>query len=929
VLVLAVWVVIAASVVIVAKTVGQETNDNLTLPGTDSQAATNLLSDKFPDQANGSVPIALKAPEGHKLSDPKYKKPIQRVVKAYSKDPQVTKATGPFSEQGADQLNKKKTIGYISLNLKAGASELNLEGAQRIIDVSKPLDKIGLNPAAGGYLGQKVSKPSTDLSVVVGLAAAVVILLFTFGTAIAMGIPILTAILGLSVGLGIITFLSHTVQMPTSAPTLATMIGLGVGIDYALFIVTRHLGQLAQGMEPRESVARATATSGGAVVFAAGTVIIALLSLAAAGIPTVTTLGYTAAIVVLVAATAATTLLPAVLGLIGAGINRLRVPGMHTQHDERPHGWARWAAFVGAHPWPALIIGLLVLIVLALPVSYLHLGQTDNGALPKSTQSRQSYDTMTEGFGSGSNGPMLVAVNLSKPAHNDQADLNKLRNQEQKSTQQEIQKQQAKAAKKIQQQTEQAQQEAKQKINAEADQQKQKAQQEIQQKADQQKQQAEQEIEAQADQAKQNAGPEGQKAIDELAQQEIDQQNQAIQKQAQQEIDKQNQAIDQQAQQEIKKQDQSIQQQANQKQAKENKTIGKQVKQQAAKQEKSSGEDAKEQFLESKASDPRLMDLRKDIKKTKGVDKVTYPLVNKKGTAAVYTVTPTTAPSSRATEDLVHTLRDDVLPKATKGKQMEADVGGTTASYIDLATEITDKLPLVIAIVLVLSFLLLLIAFRSLLVPLKAVTMNVFSILASFGVVTYAFDHDWTARLIGLEGPIPIVSYVPLMMFAILFGLSMDYEVFLMTHVREQYKETGDPHEAVVHGLATTARVITSAAMIMVSVFLAFVINGDPTVKQFGLGMAVAVAVDATVVRCVLVPAIMALLGSAGWWFPKWLDRVTPNFSIEGDEWFSSREQQSPAETDPPHTEAPKEETVRSEASQENHDARSETTRTD
>ena len=934
VLILAVWVVIAASVVIVAKTVGQETNDNLTLPGTDSQAATNLLSDKFPDQANGSVPIALRAPEGHKLSDLKYKKPIQRVVKAYSKDPQVTKVTGPFDKQGADQLNKKKTIGYISLNLKAGASELNVEGAHRIINVSKPLDKVGLNPAAGGYLGQKVSKPSTELSVVVGLAAAVVILLFTFGTAIAMGIPILTAILGLSVGLGIITFLSHTVQMPTSAPTLATMIGLGVGIDYALFIVTRHLGQLAQGMEPRESVARATATSGGAVVFAAGTVIIALLSLAAAGIPTVTTLGYTAAIVVLVAATAATTLLPAVLGLIGAGINRLRVPGMRVHHDERPHGWARWAAFVGAHPWPALVVGLLVLIVLALPVSYLHLGQTDNGALPKSTQSRQSYDAMTEGFGSGSNGPMLVAVSLSKPAHNDQADLDKLRNQEQKSTQQEIQKQQAKAAKEIQQQTEQAKQEAKQKIDAQADQQKQKAKQEIQQKADQQKQQAEQEIEAQANQAKQNVGPEGQKAIDKAAQQAIDQQNQAIDQQAQQEINKQNQSIDQQAQQEIKKQDQSIQQQADQKQAQENKTIEKKVKQQAAQQEKSSGEDDKEKFLESKASDPRLMDLRKDIKKTKGVDKVTYPLVNKKGTAAVYTVTPTTAPSSRATEDLVHTLRDDVLPKATKGKQMSADVGGTTASYIDLAAEITSKLPLVIAIVLVLSFLLLLLAFRSLLVPLKAVVMNVFSILAAFGVVTYAFDHDWTARLIGLEGPIPIVSYVPLMMFAILFGLSMDYEVFLMTHVRERYKETGDPHEAVVHGLAATARVITSAAMIMVSVFLAFVINGDPTVKQFGLGMAVAVAVDATVVRCVLVPAIMALLGSAGWWFPKWLERVTPNFSIEGNEWFAERDAPPLTQTESPQADAPQTEASRSEASQaegpqETPDTHNEPTRTD
>jgi RND superfamily putative drug exporter len=219
---------------------------------------------------------------------------------------------------------------------------------------------------------------------------------------------------------------------------------------------------------------------------------------------------------------------------------------------------------------------------------------------------------------------------------------------------------------------------------------------------------------------------------------------------------------------------------------------------------------------------------------------------------------------------------------------MGADVGGTTASYIDLASEISSKLPLVIGIVLVLSFMLLLLAFRSLLVPLKAVVMNVFSILAAFGVVTYTFNHDWTARLIGLEGPIPIVSFVPLMMFAILFGLSMDYEVFLMTHVREQWKETNDPHEAVVHGLASTARVITSAAMIMVSVFLAFVVNGDPTVKQFGLGMAV--AVDATVVRCVLVPAIMSLLGSSGWWLPKWMESATPKFSIEGNEWFTEHE---------------------------------------
>ncbi|MBA2712148.1 MAG: MMPL family transporter, partial [Rubrobacteraceae bacterium] len=297
VLVLVGWVVVALTVVIVARSVGQDTNDNVKLPGTDSQAATNLLSGKFPDQANGSVPIAFRAPSSAKLSDSKYKKAIQKVTKAYAKDPGISKSVGPFSDKGGDQLNKKKTIGYISLNVKDSSSELSKEGAQRIIDLAQPLEKVGLNPAAGGYLGQKVSKPSTHVSEVVGLGAAVIILLFTFGTAIAMGVPILTAIIGLSIGLGTIAFLSHTVQMPTSAPTLATMIGLGVGIDYALFIVTRHLQQLADGMEPRESVARATATSGGAVVFAAGTVIIALVSLAAAGIPTVTTLGYTAAIV--------------------------------------------------------------------------------------------------------------------------------------------------------------------------------------------------------------------------------------------------------------------------------------------------------------------------------------------------------------------------------------------------------------------------------------------------------------------------------------------------------------------------------------------------------------------------------------------------------------------------------------------------------
>src|SRR5215207_6964297 len=302
------------------------------------------------------------------------------------------------------------------------------------------------------------------------------------------------------------------------------------------------------------------------------------------------------------------------LGLIGLSINRLRLPGMRLHHDQRPHGWARWAAYVGSHPWPALIIGLVVLLVLAAPVRSLHLGQTDNGALPKDTQSRQSYDMMSEGFGPGSNGAMLVAVSLDKPAHNDQADLDKLRDQQQKATQQEISRHQGKVEKTIQQQALEAQQE----------------------QANQQQEQAVQKIREQADQAIEQAGPREREVIDKLAQQEID---------------KQNQAIEQKAQKEIKEQNASIQQQANQK-------------------ERSSGQEDKEKFLESKSSDPRLTALRTDLQKTNGFDTVTLPLVNNKGDAAVYTVTATTAPSSRATEDLVNTLRNDVIPKATKGEQM-------------------------------------------------------------------------------------------------------------------------------------------------------------------------------------------------------------------------------------------------------------------
>jgi RND superfamily putative drug exporter len=298
----------------------------------------------------------------------------------------------------------------------------------------------------------------------------------------------------------------------------------------------------------------------------------------------------------------------------------------------------------------------------------------------------------------------------------------------------------------------------------------------------------------------------------------------------------------------------------------------------------------KRKQLDQKATDPRLTHLRDDLVHTSGVKKVTQPLVNSSGSAAVLNLTPTTAPSDRATEQLVRRLRDDTIPRATKGANMTADVGGTTAGYVDLADEISSRLIITIAVVVGLSFLLLMLAFRSVLIPLTAGLMNLISIGAAFGVVTAVFEKGWGVSAVGLQDKVAIVSFVPLMMFAILFGLSMDYEVFLMTHVKEAWERTRDNTQAVIDGVANTGRVITSAALIMVSVFFAFVINGDPTVKQFGVGMGVAVAVDATLVRCLLVPSVMTLLGRANWWFPRWLDRIVPNFSIEGDEWFRARD---------------------------------------
>jgi putative drug exporter of the RND superfamily len=708
-----VWLVLAIALLAAGHAGGSKTSENLTLPGTNSTKATELLEDNLPEQAYGSNPLVFEATAGRQLIDPQYASAVAQTVNRLEALPEVNSAVSPLSPAGRAFLSKDREIGYIPVVLSVGPGEIDEEQARDVLDAARPARAAGLRIAVGSYVGQQLSKPATELSEAIGIGAAIVILLFAFGTATAMMLPIVSAVTGLACTLSIIRLLEHVAQIPGVASTLATMIGLGVGIDYALFIVTRHKLQLRDGMEMRESVARATATAGGAVVFAGFTVVIALCSLAFAGIPLVATLGFTAAIAVVTAVCAATTLLPAMLGALGPRIDSLRVQlGKTHPDDKKPHGWLRWADGVAARPRRSAIAALAVLVVLALPVTQLELGQNDIGALPKDTTSRQAFDSLTRGFGPGVNGPLLIASEFGSAA------------------------------------------------------------------------------------------------------------------------------------------------------------------------------DAKQVL-------PRL---ERQVGAASDVAAVTEPVLDKQGTVAVFTVLSQSQPWASRTVELVEDLRDSEIPKALSGTGAHSYVGGQTAGYIDLATQIGDKLPLMIAIVVALSFVVLLIAFRSLLVPVKAAVMNLLSVAAAYGVVTAVFQLGWGSSLIGLDESIPIVSFVPLLMFAILFGLSMDYEVFLLTQMREHYKQHGDERRAVIEGLANTGRVITSAAAIMVCVFTSFVLNGDPVVKEFGVGLAVAIAIDSTVVRCLLVPAVMVLLGRRAWWLPRSLGRLVPRISIEGETFFEKRDVELAAE---------------------------------
>jgi RND superfamily putative drug exporter len=703
-----VWVVAALALVAVSHRIGDNTNDNLTLPGSNSQKATDTLQKSFPVQANGVSPIVLHAGSG-KLTDSKYANAINEAAADVAKTRYVASVVNPLTSQGASQLNKGQTTGYLSVGLSVAPGSLSVDDAQAIIDAAaKPARAAGLEVETGGQLGQKVSKPSTESSELIGIIAAMAILTFTFGTVTAMLLPILGAILGLICTLSIIRILSHAATVPTVAPTLATMIGLGVGIDYALFIVTRHFRGLDDGLELRESIARAAATSGGAVFFAGCTVTIALVSLAVAQIPLVATMGLMAAVAVVVAVLAALTLLPAMLGILGPHIHSLRVRRPPTDEQAQSGVWAKWARDIGKQPLLAGLAALAILIPLAIPLLSLSLGQQDTAALSTSTTARRAYDQISESFGPGVNGPLIVVTALGSKA--------------------------------------------------------------------------------------------------------------------------------------------------------------------------------------TSTNDSRLQTLQKDVASTKGVVAVTQMQLDKAGTTAYFNVISKAGPAEQATTDLVNTLRGSTIPTAAKGTNLTAYVGGTTAGYEDLASQISRKLPLQILVVIALSVILLVLAFRSVAIPPQAAVMNILSIGASYGVLTAIFQFGWLSGVIGLPGKVPVVSYVPLFMFAILFGLSMDYEVFLVSQIEEHVHAGEDNKTSVIHGLVTSARVITAAALIMVFVFGSFVLNGDPTVKQFGIGLAVAVILDATVVRCLLVPALMILMGKVNWYMPRWLDRLVPRISIEGAEFFERRD---------------------------------------
>ena len=686
------WLVLAIVVFSANASFGAGTSDDFRIPGIEAQEAADLLEERFPSEGGVAARVVFADPDGD-VTDERSRAVIHETLAELAAGPNVLAVSDPF-DPAQPALSADGRIAYSTVRYSVDPpGEAEGEAALEAVAIARGA---GLQAELSRSIVQGVEEVEGTEGI--GLAVAAIVLVVAFGSVIAAGIPIGTALFGIFIGLGLVGVLAGFTDVPSISPLLATMIGLGVGIDYALFVVTRHRGFVHEGRSPVEAAALANATAGTAVVFAGSTVVVALAGLWLAGIPSLAVMGVASAMTVLVAMAGAVTLLPAFLGLAGHRIDRLTIGRRRRrQGDVVPATRTfagRWADHVGRHPWRYAIGSFVGLTILAAPVVAMRTGVADDGTAATDTTDRAAYDLLADGFGPGFNGPLTVVLDGADPATVDA--------------------------------------------------------------------------------------------------------------------------------------------------------------------------------------------VRADVEATDGVVVVSDPVVNAAGDTTVFVAIPASSPQDEATVALVHELRDDVLPAAVAGSGADVFVTGQTAAAIDISERLASRLPVFIAVVVGLSFLLLMLVFRSLLVPLKAAVMNLLSIGAAYGAVVAVFQWGWGNELLGVDTTVPVSPFLPMLMFAILFGLSMDYEVFLLSRVREEYVRTGDSHRSVVDGLASTARVISSAALIMVSVFAAFLLAPDVEVKMFAVGLTVAVLVDATVIRMILVPATMALMGDANWWLPGWLDRRMPHIDVEG-----------------------------------------------
>ncbi|MEV5653464.1 MMPL family transporter [Streptomyces sp. NPDC052291] len=694
-----IWVALLALAGFGASSAATATSSSFSIPGTEAQKAFDLLEQRFPAaSADGATArIVFKAPEHEKMTDAANKAEVNKITRELKEgSDQIASVTDPYT---GDAVSKNGSTAYISVSYKVNSMELTDGTRDALEDAGTHAQKSGMTVEIGGDALQVM--PETGATEVIGIALAAVVLVITFGSLIAAGLPLLTALIGVGIGVSTITALANVLDLGSTTSTLAMMIGLAVGIDYALFIVSRYRAELAEGRKREEAAGRAVGTAGSAVVFAGLTVVIALVGLAVVNIPMLSKMGFAAAGTVAIAVLIALTLVPAMLGFVGkriVGRKARRAAEAADKPEAKPNMGTRWARFVLRKPVWVLLVGVLGLGAVAVPAASLEMGLPDDGSQPTSTTQRRAYDLLSEGFGPGFNGPLLVVVDT-------------------------------------------------------------------------------------------------------------------------------------------------------------------------------------ENSSDGKAAAKRVGDQISDMK---GVVAVTPATFNKAGDAAMITVVPKDRPSSVETENVVHAIRD-------AGKDIKSDTGaevlvtGATAMNIDFSQKMNDALLPYLALVVGLAFLLLMVVFRSVLVPLKAALGFLLSVVAALGAVVAVFQWGWLGSLFGVEQTGPIMSMMPIFMVGVVFGLAMDYEVFLVTRMREAYVHGEKPGQAIVTGFKHGARVVTAAAVIMIAVFSGFIGSSEQMIKMIGFSLAIAVFFDAFVVRMAIVPAVLALLGKRAWWLPRWLDRALPNVDVEGE----------------------------------------------